>query len=44
MRRSEEVNANIARWSRGSIWIELAPGQKNLLRVRRPWSDQAGLA
>ena len=39
----EEVNGNIGRWSRGSTWIELAPGRKNLLRIRRPWSDQANV-
>jgi len=40
----DEVNRNIGRWSRGSVWIELAPGRKNLLRIRRPWSEQARLA
>jgi hypothetical protein len=37
----DEVNQNIGRWSRGSTWIELAEGRRNLLRIRQPWSDQA---
>lgn len=39
----DEVNVNIGRWSRGSTWIKLEPGRKNLLRIRQPWSDQARL-
>jgi hypothetical protein len=39
----EEVNVNINRWLRGSTWIELVPGRKNLLRIWRPWSDQLGV-
>jgi hypothetical protein len=38
------VNAKIGRWSRGSTWIELEPGRRNLLRIRRPWSELADLA
>jgi hypothetical protein len=33
------VHHDILRWSRGSIWIELAPARKNLLRIRPPYSD-----
>lgn len=36
----EEAEADIRRWSRGSIWIDLTPGRKNLLRLRKPWSDE----
>jgi hypothetical protein len=35
----EEVQTSILRWSRGSVWIELTPGRKNLLRIRPPHSD-----
>lgn len=38
----EEVHERIRKWSRGSVFISLAPGRKNLLRIRPPWSD--GLA
>jgi hypothetical protein len=40
----DDVNMNIGRWSGGSTWIGLAPGRRNLLRIRQPWSDQARLA
>jgi hypothetical protein len=40
----DEVNMKIGRWSRGCTWIELAPGRRNLLRIRQPWSELAGLA
>jgi hypothetical protein len=39
---NEEVNVDIARWSSGSTWIDLAPGRRNLLRIRLPWSGLAG--
>ena len=39
----EEVNAKTGSWMRGSTWIELLPGRRNLLRIRRPWSELAGL-
>jgi hypothetical protein len=39
----EEVNVDLGRWSRGSTWIEMAPGRKNLLRIRQPWSEEATL-
>ena len=38
------VHDDIRRWNRGGVPIELAPGRKNLLRIRQPWCDQAGLA
>jgi hypothetical protein len=28
------------RWRRGGVFIELTPGRRNLLRIRRPWSDR----
>ena len=34
----------IRRWSRGSVFISLVPGRRNLLRIRAPWSDEAGLS
>jgi hypothetical protein len=33
-----EVHDAIRRWSRGSVVVTLAPGRKNLLRIRHPWS------
>lgn len=35
----DEVNNTIADQRRGTVAIELAPGRKNLLQLRRPWSD-----
>jgi hypothetical protein len=40
----EQAHEDIRRWNRGGVWIELAPGRKNLLRIRRPWSVEARLA
>jgi hypothetical protein len=34
-----EVEEYIRRWSRGSVHITLAPGRKNLLRIREPWCE-----
>jgi hypothetical protein len=39
----DKVNVSIGHWRRGSVWIKLEPGRRNLLRIRRPWSDQAGV-
>jgi hypothetical protein len=39
----EQVREDIRRWNRGSVFIDLAPVRKNLLRIGKPWSDQAGL-
>jgi hypothetical protein len=39
----DHVQEDIRRWSRGGVWIELTPGNQNLLRIRRPWSELAGL-
>jgi hypothetical protein len=38
----DEVNANIGCWSRGSTWIDLEPGRRNLLGIRQRWSNQLG--
>jgi hypothetical protein len=38
-----EVDKNIGQWSRGSTWINMVSGRRNLLRIRLPWSDKAGL-
>ena len=35
----DEVHDRIRQWSRGSVFISLTPGRKNLLRIRAPWSD-----
>ena len=35
----KEVDERIRQWSRGSVFISLAPGRRNLLRIRPPWSD-----
>ena len=40
----EEVHADIRRWGRGTVRIRLKPGRKNLLRIRRPWRDEASLS
>ena len=37
----DQVHENVRRWSRGGVWIELAPGRKNLLKIRAPFD--AGL-
>jgi hypothetical protein len=37
----DQVQENVRRWSRGGVWIELAPGRMNLLRIRPPFD--AGL-
>jgi hypothetical protein len=34
----EEAETDIRRWSRGGIHITLAPGRKNLLKIRAPWN------
>ena len=34
----EQVHADIRRWSRGSVYVALAPGRKNLLRIRPPFN------
>lgn len=34
-----EVESCIRQWHRGSVRIQIAPGRKNLLRLRKPWSD-----
>lgn len=39
----DEVDKNIGLWSRGSTWINLVSRRRNLLRIRLPWSDKAGL-
>jgi hypothetical protein len=39
----DEVDKNIGHWSRGSTWINLVSGRRNLLRIQLPWSDKAGL-
>ena len=35
-----EVDDRIRSWSCGSVLISLAPGRRNLLRIRQPWSDE----
>ena len=40
----EEVHDRIRQWSRGSVFITLTRGRRNLLRIWRPWSDEAGLS
>jgi hypothetical protein len=35
-----DVRESIFRWCRGSVFIDLAPGRKNLLRIRLPWAEQ----
>ena len=35
----EKVDERIREWSRGSVFIGLTPGSRNLLRIRPPWSD-----
>ena len=39
----DEVDKNIGLWSRGSTWINLVSGRRNLLRIQLPWSDKACL-
>ena len=31
------IDHDIRHWSHGSVWIDLTPGRKNLLRIRSPW-------
>jgi hypothetical protein len=38
------VHEDIRRGSRGGIWIELLVGRRNLLHIRQPWCELAGLA
>lgn len=33
------VQHDINQWGRGSVWIDLVPGCRNLLRIWLPWSD-----
>ena len=40
----DQVHERIRQWSRGSVFITLAPGRKNVLRIRPPWCDDAQLA
>lgn len=35
-----EVHEDVRRWSRGSVYVDLAPGRKNLLGIRPPWNDR----
>ena len=35
----KKVDERIREWGRGSVIISLAPGRRNLLRIRAPWSD-----
>jgi hypothetical protein len=38
------VREDIRRWNRGSVFVELVPGRKNLLRIRLPWAEQLDLS
>jgi hypothetical protein len=40
----DDVNGKIGYESRGSTWIDLMPGRRNLLRIQQPWSERAHLA
>jgi hypothetical protein len=40
----DDVNEKIGYESRGSTWIDLVPGRRNLLRIHSPWSERAHLA
>jgi hypothetical protein len=40
----DDVNEKIGYESRGSTWIDLVPGRRNLLRIQHPWSERARLA
>ena len=35
----KKVDERIREWGRGSVFVTLAPGRRNLLRIRPPWSD-----
>ena len=37
-----EVEENIQARGRGSVFITLIPGRKNLLRLREPWCEGLG--
>jgi hypothetical protein len=34
----EEVHTRIRQWSRGGVFLDLAPGRRNLLKIRPPWN------
>lgn len=38
-----QVETDVRRWGRGSVFLSLAPGRKNLMQIRQPWSGRAGL-
>jgi hypothetical protein len=34
-----EVERDHRRWGRGTVYVDLLPGRKNLLRIRPPWNE-----
>ena len=40
----KKVDERSREWGRGSVFVNLTRGRRNLLRIRAPWSDEAGLS